>query len=336
MALIVTPRQLNQRAEFYQQLASLLSAGVALIQALEILVRNPPAAAFRQPLARLIRSISEGATLSESLLALGSWAPSFDLALIQAAEQSGRLPESFRLLAHYYSERSQLARRVIADLAYPAFLVFLALLVFPVTRLTGLVLNGDVVGFVAPKAAVLAVVGVVIVLGTLACQGSRGETWRAAIEKLLRGVPILGAARRHLALARLSTALEALISAGVSVFDSWELAAAASGSPALRRAVRRWHEPLRSGQTPAELLSRTAEFPELFANLYHTGEVSGQLDDTLRRLHLHYQEEGSRRLHAFSQWMPRLIYFGILLTIGYQVVRFWTNYYNNIFQQIGL
>src|ERR1051326_8521143 len=138
MALIVTPRQLNQRAEFYQQLASLLSAGVALIQAFEILLRTPPAAAFRETLARLIRSITEGATLSESLLTLGRWAPSFDLALIQAAEQSGRLPECFRLLAHYYAERSQLARRVMADLAYPAFLVFLALLVFPTTRLTGL------------------------------------------------------------------------------------------------------------------------------------------------------------------------------------------------------
>src|ERR1051326_7953347 len=252
MALIVTPRQLNQRAEFYQQLASLLSAGVALIQAFEILLRTPPAAAFRETLARLIRSITEGATLSESLLTLGRWAPSFDLALIQAAEQSDRLPECFRLLAHYYAERSQLARRVMPDLAYPAFLVFLALLVFPTTRLTGLVLNGDVVGFVAPKAAVVAGVGVVILLGALACQGSRGETWRSSIERLLRWVPILGPARRHLALARLSAALEALIGAGVSIFDSWELAAAASGSPALRRAVHGWHDSLRSGQTPAE------------------------------------------------------------------------------------
>ena len=64
--------------------------------------------------------------------------------------------------------------------------------------------------------------------------------------------------------------------------------------------------------------------------------VSGQLDDTLRRLHLHYQEEGSRRLHAFSQWMPRLIYLGILLGIAYQVVRFWTGYYNDIFHQLNL
>ena len=130
-------------------------------------------------------------------------------------------------------------------------------------------------------------------------------------------------------------ALEALISAGVSIFDSWELAAAASGSPALRRAVNGWYGALRAGETPAELLARTSEFPELFTNLYHTGEISGQLDDSLRRIHLHYQEEGSRRLHLFSQWVPRLIYLVILLAVGYQIVSFWTGYYNDIFQQFN-
>lgn len=336
MSLIVTPRQLTHRAELYQQLASLLSAGVGMVQALEILLRSPPTASFRGSLSRLLRGVTEGGTLSESMLALGRWSPSFDLALVQAAEQSGRLPESFRLLANYYSERAQLARRVMADLAYPGFLVLLALLVFPPARLTGLVLNGDILGFVAPKATVVGGAALVIFLGVLACQGSRGETWRAAIEGLLRWVPILGPARRYLAVARLAAALEALISAGVSIFDSWELAAAASGSPALRRAVHSWYHALRSGETPAELLARTSEFPEMFANLYHTGEVSGQLDDTLRRLHHHYQEEGSRRLHAFAQWTPRLVYFAILLAIGYQVISFWTGYYNNIFQQLGL
>ena len=336
MPLIVTPRQLTQKAELYQQLASLMSAGVGMIQALEILQRNPPSGSFREPIRGLIRSVSEGGTLSESMLRLGRWLPAFDLALIQAAEQSGRLPESFRLLANYYVERAQLARRVMADLAYPVFLVVLAVLIFPPARLTGLVLNGDVVGFVAPKAAAVGIAGLCIFVVLLACQGSRWELWRSNVEGLLRWVPILGSARRHLALARLSAALEALISAGVSIFDSWELAAAASGSPALRRAVGGWHQALRSGETPAELLGRTSEFPELFANLYHTGEVSGQLDDTLRRLHLHDQEEGSRRLHAFAQWMPRLVYLGILLAIGYQVIRFWTGYYNDIFKQLGM
>ncbi len=336
MSLVVTPRELTRRAELYQQLASLMSAGVAMIQALEMIRRNPPARSFRQPLTRLMAAVTEGATLTEAMLGLGRWLPSFDLALIQAAEQSGRLPECFRLLANYYNERAQLVRRVLADLAYPLFILHFAICIFPISQFVRLVMQTEVLGFLGAKFLVLAPAYAIVFLLILACQGRRGEHWRANVERALRWVPVLGPARRNLALARLSAALEALISAGVSIFDSWELAAAASGSPALRRAVHRWHGALRSGETPAELVARTSEFPELFANLYQTGEISGQLDDSLRRIHVHYQEEGSRKLHSFAQWMPRLIYLAILLAVAYQIVSFWSGYYNNMFKQLGI
>lgn len=336
MSLIVTPRELTRRSELYQQLASLMSAGVAMIQALEMIGRNPPARSFRQPLTRLIASVTQGATLTEALLGLGRWLPSFDLALIQAAEQSGRLPECFRSLANYYIERAQLARRVLADLAYPLFILHFAICIFPISQFVRLVTQSEVFGFLGAKFLVLAPAYAMVFLLIVACQGQRGERWRANVERALRWVPVLGAARRNLALARLSAALEALVSAGVSLFDSWELAAAASGSPALRRAVHGWQGALRSGETPAELVARTSEFPELFANLYQTGEISGRLDDSLRRIHLHYQEEGSRKLHSFAQWMPRLIYLAILLAVAYQIVSFWAGYYNNMFKQLGI
>mgnify|MGYP001616869486 CR=1 FL=1 len=142
---------------------------------------------------------------------------------------------------------------------------------------------------------------------------------------------MLGAARRHLALARLSAALEALLNAGVSKINAWELAAAASGSPALRRAVLAWRPRLEEdGQPPSEVLSECTEFPEMFANQYHTGEISGTLDDTLRRLQRYYQEEGSRKLQMLSEWAPRLVYMAIMIVIAHQVVSFWVGYYNGI------
>src|ERR1041385_5250834 len=98
MPLIVTPRNLIQRSELYSQLASLLNAGVALIQGLELIERKPPTFSYRRPLNAIIANIKAGSSFAESLAALGSWLPSFDLALIRAAEQSGRLPESMRLL----------------------------------------------------------------------------------------------------------------------------------------------------------------------------------------------------------------------------------------------
>jgi type II secretory pathway component PulF len=71
----------------------------------------------------------------------------------------------------------------------------------------------------------------------------------------------------------------------------------------------------------------------LFANLYRTGEVSGQIDQTLDRLHHHYQEEGSRRVHLIAQWLPRLIYLLILIAVAIQIIGFWTGYYDNILRQ---
>ena len=125
-----------------------------------------------------------------------------------------------------------------------------------------------------------------------ATQSKHGEKWRARIESLLRRIPILGTARHYLALSRLAAALEALTSAGVNIFEAWDLAAAASGSPALRRAVQPGNRRSTAGQMPSEAVRACPLFPEMFANLYASGEVSGKLDDSLRHLHRLYNEEG--------------------------------------------
>ncbi|PYI88717.1 MAG: hypothetical protein DME26_03005 [Verrucomicrobia bacterium] len=90
MALIVTPRQLVQRAELYHQLAQLTAAGVGIIQAFEMLHRSPPSRAYRQPLQIVIDGLRSGYTLTEALQGTGRWLPSFDTALLHAGEVSGR------------------------------------------------------------------------------------------------------------------------------------------------------------------------------------------------------------------------------------------------------
>ncbi len=335
MSLIVTPRILVQRAELYHQLAALMTAGVAVLQALEMVGRSPPSFLYRRPLADIGARIRQGATLAESLLSQGAWLPAFDLALVQAAEQSGRLPECFRLLANYYNERAQLARGVINDLLYPLLVVHLAIVIFPTSQLVALISSSNPMPYLASKLVLLLPAYAVVLVLIVAAQGRRGEAWRAVVERVLCLVPGIGTARRNLALARLAAALEALISSGVSIIDGWSLAAAASGSPALKREVTSWKRRLQSGETPGEILTGGSGFPDLFANLYHTGEVSGQLDETLRRLHNHYQEEGSRKLRLLAKWFPILIYLVVLVTIGVRIINFWTGYYRNIFDQIG-
>ena len=236
MPLIVTPRQHLQRSELYHQIGQLTSAGIGLPQALETLRRSPPARSFRVPLARLADSLQQGGTFGEAIESLGTWMPSFDAALLQAGEKSGRLPASLALLANYYQERAHLTRQVMADLAYPVFLFHFAILIGPVP---GLFLSGNVTAYLCKTLGVFLPIYALVIAFLYAGQGQHGENWRGWVERILRFIPLCGSARRNLALARLSAALEALINAGVSLIDGWELAATASGSPALRRAILR-------------------------------------------------------------------------------------------------
>ena len=325
--MIITPGQLSRRADFYHQLGQLTGAGLGLVQALGQLKNHPPDRSYREPIGRLLEQIAGGCTLTDSLRRAGHWLPAFDIALLQAGEHSGRLDACFRLLADYYTDRARLARQIIGDLAYPVFLLHFAIFIFPFAQLFT---SGNWAVYLSQTVGVLLPLYALVALMILAAQSRHGETWRAWVESLLHRVPVLGVARRCLALARLATALEALLSAGVTIIEAWELAATASGSPALRRTVLAWRPLVDGGQTPAEVVSASGSFPELFASQYATGEISGQLDDTLRRLHAYYQEEGSRKLHAFSRWTPYAIYLLVMLMIAYRIIRFWVAYFNQV------
>ncbi|HEY3854078.1 MAG TPA: type II secretion system F family protein [Verrucomicrobiae bacterium] len=328
MPLIITPGQLQVRSELYHQLGVTLSAGLSITQALEHTKNNPPARSLRPMISQWLDNLNAGHPVVESLRLQQAALPSFDLALLEAGEQSGRLDACFKLLATYYQDRAQMARQVISDLMYPMFIFHFAVVLFAF------------VSFVQPGGSMFkfaaTILGVFVPLYAgaffliYACQGRRGELWRSIIEKVLHPIPLLGSARRELALARLSVSLEALINAGVGIINAWPMAAAASGSPSLNRTVKTWRTPLEEGATPAQLVSDAPQFPDIFRNLYHTGEISGQLDQSLHRLHALYQEQGTRKMHMVAQWTPRLVYFGICIFVGIRIISFYTGYFNQI------
>ena len=329
MPFIVAPRQFTQRAELYHQLAQLTSAGIGVVPALEQIKRHPPSSSFREPLQHFLDGLARGRSLSDSLQH-GGWLPAFDTALIDAGERSGRLDGCFRLLADYYNARSSVTKLVISQLIYPVGLIHVAAFVFLiVVPFAGSQFNASLTWLFIEAALVLAPIYIAVALAIYALQSKHGEPWRARLESLLRPIPLLGAARHCLALARLAAALEALISAGVTVVEAWSLAATASGSPAFRRAVATWKPELAAGRTPGELVRASPYFPETFSNLYASGEISGKLDETLRRLYMYYQEEGTNKLNAFATWVPRLIYLLIVLVIACFIISFFQHLYGS-------
>src|ERR1043166_2849389 len=129
--MLVTPRQLSRRAELYQQLSQLTAAGIGLPQAIELQQRAPACPSFREPLAVVSRELAQGATFHGALLSTGRWLPAFDAALLQAGEQSGRLPACFKLLAEHYENAAGLLQKMISSLLYPALLFHMAVFVGP-------------------------------------------------------------------------------------------------------------------------------------------------------------------------------------------------------------
>jgi type II secretory pathway component PulF len=330
-ALFISPGQFTRRAEFYFQLAQFLSAGVDLNHALRHLRQNATGRSYRETSGQLLEQIGRGRTFCEALKGAQKSLPSFDLALLKAGEESGRLDRAFRLLADYYRKQAELFRQVIGGLAYPAFLLHAAVVILP---FPDLFLSGDIIAYVTKVATVLLPVYLLVAFIIVATHNERGENWRALIERLMAFVPFWGAARRALALSRLSAALEGLLSAGVNIVEAWPLAAVASGSPQLRRTVEGWRPMLEAGRTPAELVTDSQRFPDLFSSQYAAGEVSGQLDENLERLRDYYQAEGSRKLEILAQWTPRIVYLLIMLVIAWKIIQFWVGYFGRI-SEIG-
>jgi type II secretory pathway component PulF len=338
--MIVTPGQLNRRAELYHQLGSMLSAGIPLIQALETVSRNPSIRVSQNTLIGLIQHLKSGLTFGESMMKVQGWMPDFDIALLSAGEESGRLDESFKVLSVYYSTRAQIIRDTIAGLVVTMATLHVFLLIFPLPLLVNCamgILNNDFsmcLPFIIEKIVVFGGGYGLTFFFIFACQGQRGETWRSVRESIFGVIPILRTALKYLVLSRLAVAMESLINAGVSVPKAWELASAAAGSSHLRRQMSGWGSMLESGITPAELIAQTRYFPEMFSNLYTTGEMSGSVDETLGRLHRYYQEEGFRKMRVFTRIVNGTLY-GLLmiLVVGY-VFNFYLGRLNGIFQSV--
>lgn len=326
------PAGSRQRALFYHQLSALLEAGLPLFTTLDQLARHPPAAELRRPAESILAGLRSGQTFTESFRALSGWAPEFDIALIQAGEHSGRLDQAFSVLARHHEAQAANWQIVAQEAAYPMLVLHVAVFIVPLPLF---VRTGSVSQYLIQSVGTLLVGYFVVAFALWATRPTRPETWRAWVERILVRVPVLGAARSDLALARLAGSLEALLSAGVLVTEAWPMAARASGSNVMERTVATWVEPLASGVTPSELVQSCGLFPVSFASAYATGEISGKLEEQLRRLARTHEEDGFRNLRLFSQWSPRVFYGLVSIWIAFQILALAGGYVSTLNELLG-
>lgn len=341
MPFIVTPGQLNRRAQLYHQLGAMIESGVPIMQALEMAGRHPELRGSKKAVSDLMHSMQSGLTFTESMARVHGWIPEFDVALLSVGEQAGRLDQSFKTLAGFYEARAKIIHDAIADLVTTIVTLHVFLLVFPIGYLQGFAMgifqndSARCVPFLIEKAIVFGSLYAGVLFLIFACQGQRGEAWRSMVETLLSPVPILGTARKYLALSRLAAALGATTRSGVSIVSGWELASVAGGSPRLRRMVSRWQPQIKAGATHGELINQEGYFPEMFGNFYFTGEQSGRLDDALGKLENYYNDEGFRKLRMFTKVLNGVIYGLIVVAVAYFVIHFYMGYYGNLLNNLN-
>lgn len=354
---MVTPATLARRAELYYQIGNSISAGLPLVQALEMASNNPSLRSSRVLIQDLIQYLREGHTLADSIAFVQGklpghvevtltnkkhhfWMPDFDVALLSVGEETGRLDATFKMLAKNYADRAKLIRDTISSLILPMLNLSMYLLVFPLPYLVAFamgIIDSDYrlcIPFFVEKTVKFGLVFGTIFFLIFACQGTHGERWRGIVESIVRIIPMLRTAVKFLVLGRFAAALEALVNAGVPVIRSWSMAARASGSPRLKQGIEARIGQLEHGMTPAEMVNSTPYFPDMFRNLYYTGEISGQIDDTLVRLRDYYQEEGMRKLRLFTDIMTKVIYGLIAARIAISVIQFYSGYFSGVTQQI--
>ena len=330
-SLIETPRSFRARSEYYHQLAALQQAGIGVTESLQ--QTPPPSQRDQRHVRETIDRLNAGETFSESLEDRQSWLPSFDRMMIRAGEAGGRLDDSFRILSDHYAQRSTLIRDVLFRLAYPVFIVHFIILMPGLISYGASLLGGGEAGFLGaffPSLLTLGALYAAVFLMLYLGQANRGFALRYWLEKIWHRVPMFGPALKELKLSRLSFALYALLNAGVTVREAWKSAANASGSPWLATSVRDWLPELDRGLLPSEVLKQRDDFPTTFRDLYATGELSGQLDDSLQRLAKLYHEEGTRHLKSAAGVATGLVYGAVVITVAFIVIRFWTNYYSSV------
>jgi type II secretory pathway component PulF len=349
---MVTPGILKHRAALFEQLAAMITAGVPLTKALELAERNRSIGVSRKVVHELTLHLQDGQTFSDAMqlvsgqkrAADGSprrrnnqyWLSEFDIALLSAGEESGRLEISFKLLARYYAARAKIISDTISSLMVTVVTLHVFLLVFPISYLQSFAMGllysryADCVPFVLEKAAAFGVLYGAVWFLAFASQSQRNSTWRALVENLCRPIPWLGTATQYLAVARLAMALDSLLSSGVTVIRAWELAAESCGSSHLKSAILKWTPELEAGTTPSDMVAQIRYFPDMFTQLYQSGEISGKLDETLTRLHTYYEEEGFRNLQTFCRVLNYALYFLMAGIAALFIIRFWLNYFSTI------
>lgn len=309
---------------FIQQFSALLRAGIPVLQSISLLKQRSASSSLRDILADVEDKIRSGVPLSEAFEAQGTFPRIFTASLL-AGEQSGAIDDVLARYVIYLKRNIGIARKLRGALAYPLFLMGAAslmvafLVLYIVPRMSSLFsgLNTSQ-GLPTITVIVLAVsttlasnlwwlLPLLIVLGIALYLWIRTPPGRLVRDKMLLKIPMVGLLIRQLTMAQLARSLSTLISGGITVPESWDIASQAINNAELRRRSQSVLPMIREGRMFTDALLDAGWMPDLATDMIGIGESSGSLKDMLDEVANFYDAESEVRLEQLTTLLEPLI-----------------------------
>ena len=320
---------------FNQQLSALLRAGIPVLQSIGLLKNRSASSTMRNVLADVEEKIRSGVPLSEAFEAQGIF-PKIYSASILAGEKSGALDDVLSRYVEYLKRSVGVARKLRGALAYPAFLLaasafmvgFLTLYIVP--RMSDLFKGLNTKnGLPTVTVIVLSIssgvttnvwwlLPLVLVLILALVVWLRTPGGKLLLHKFLLRLPIVGSLIKQMTTAQLARSLSTLLSGGITLPDSWDIASQSINNFELRRRSQSVLPSIREGRLFTESLENAHWLPELALDMIGIGEKSGSLREMLDEVANFYDAESEVRLEQLTTLLePVILLFmaGIVITI---------------------
>jgi type IV pilus assembly protein PilC len=316
---------------FNQELATLLKAGMPLVQSLDLLKRRVAAPGFRSVLDDVHERVRAGAALSDAFAAHAALVPSVYTASLVAGERSGSLDSVLRRYVEHTKIIATVRRKTISALVYPAVLIGLSLVLVAIIVLKVVPAFSDFYGTFGAELPLMTriIVGVsaviraqwLLIIVALAVAAALFVIWlrqpgqRARLDHLILSLPMLGEVARKYATSQMARTLATLLGGGLPLVNALDIAAQSVGNQFFAGQLRAVAARVREGASFATGLQERGTFSEVAVKMAEVGESTGALQEMLNTVADFFDEEIATNMERFVSLVEPvlLVVMGIVI-----------------------
>jgi type IV pilus assembly protein PilC len=329
----VTQKEL---AIFTRQFATMIDAGLPLVQCLDILGLQQENASFKKVILKVKEDVESGSTFADALTKHPKVFDALFVNLVAAGEVGGILDTILSRLAEHIEKAMKLAKKIKGAMVYPSTIVAVAVIVTVVLLLYvipifakmfadfGQELPGPTQVVLSLSAFAqkyfLAILVFFFLVGAGIRWYYRQESGRRNIDRLLLRTPVVGSLLQRIAVARFSRTLGTMVSSGVPILDSMDIVAKTAGNKIIEEAILKARGSISEGKTIAEPLMESTVFPPMVTQMVAVGEATGALDTMLNKIADFYDDEVDSAVEALTSLLEPMLMVFLGVVIGGMVI----------------